>query len=495
MDCVLNFPASVMCNLSSCYNVQCLREFLLFLLSCLPNRYTSFMKPLRRILTHAQLIPAIFLLVASSVVSGNVYAGVNVNQLVNDSAPSIVQVQGVEWVKVKIPDKYKEITSDPVYQSLSSIFIDNPNITAQAAPVVKKRITGSGFIISSTGRIATNYQWIKGRHEVFVILADRRQFKARIIRTEPKNDLAILQIPATNLPAMGLARQVEEGEGVITVGANKKGISVGVIVSTPAQTPAIGLVSDASVNRDNSGGPLLNIYGQVLGVNSTQTRAPLGLYRHVSLSKLTSDSGSKATESINLLSQVGFSARNLDQAQSAALGLHNAAGAFVTQVRSGSLAATAGLQKNDVIVALETQSVVDSSDLNALTDFLRQDNQARIRVFRAGDFVELNINNYKVQDASLSWAWQRLGLRVRALTTAQKDLLNITSGVTVTELRGSAQQNGLATGDVLVSINQTPINTTMQLNQIAQKLNPDDTVALYVIRGETRQFITQTVGE
>ncbi len=422
-------------------------------------------------------------------------AGVNVNQLVTDSAPSIVQVQGVEWVKVKIPEQYKDITDDPVYQSLSSIFLDHPNAGGQAAPVVKKRITGSGFIISSTGRIATNYQWVKGKHEIFVILPDKRQFKARVTRTEPKNDLAILQISANGLPAIGLARQVEEGEGVIAIGANKKGVSVGVIVSTPAQTPAIGLVSDVTANRDNSGGPLLNVYGQVLGINSTQTRAPLGLYRHASLGKLSSDGYDKASETINFLSQIGFSARNLDQTQSAALGLTNMAGALVTQVRSGSIAANADLQKGDVIIALETQSVVDASDLNALPDFLRQDNQAKIRVFRTGESLELSLSNPKTQATPASWTWQRLGLRVRTLTTAQKDALAIGSGVLITGVQGSAQANGLQTGDVIVSINQTPLNSTTQLNQMAQGLGSGDSVALYVIRGETRQFITLSVDE
>lgn len=423
-------------------------------------------------------------------------AGVNVNQLVNDSAPAIVQVQGVQWVKVKIPEKYKGITDDPVYRSLSSIVLDNPNLANdQATPVIKKRITGSGFIISATGKIATNFQWVRGMHEVLVILADRRQFKARVSRTEPKNDLAILQIPANNLPAIGLARQVEEGEGVIAIGANKKGVSVGVIVSTPAQTPAIGLVSDVTVNRDNSGGPLLNVYGQALGINSNQTRAPLGLFRHASLSQLSSDGYNKASENINLLSQLGFSARNIESAQAAALGLSNAAGALVTQVRNGSIASAAGLQKNDVIVALETQTVLDSADLTALPDFLRQDNQAQIRVIRSGETLELNLTNAKAQATPASWAWQRLGLRVRTLTTAQKDALGISSGVMVTQTQGSAQINGLVAGDVIVSINQTPLNNTNQLNQLAQGLNPDDSVALYTIRGETRQFITLTAGE
>ena len=326
-------------------------------------------------------------------------------------------------------------------------------------------------------------------------MPDKRQFKARVTRTEPKNDLAILQISANGLPAIGLARQVEEGEGVIAIGANKKGVSVGVIVSTPAQTPAIGLVSDVTANRDNSGGPLLNVYGQVLGINSTQTRAPLGLYRHASLGKLSSDGYDKASETINFLSQIGFSARNLDQTQSAALGLTNMAGALVTQVRSGSIAANAGLQKGDVIIALETQSVVDASDLNALPDFLRQDNQAKIRVFRTGESLELSLSNPKTQATPASWTWQRLGLRVRTLTTAQKDALAIGSGVLITGVQGSAQANGLQTGDVIVSINQTPLNSTTQLNQMAQGLGSGDSVALYVIRGETRQFITLSVDE
>lgn len=431
-----------------------------------------------------------------SIGADDAQAGVNVNQLVNDSAPAIVQVQGIEWVKVKIPDQYKNITDDPVYRSLSPIFLDNPNlVSSQTAPVIKKRITGSGFIISTTGKIATNLQWVRKAHEVFVILADKRQFKARISRTEPKNDLAILQIPANNLPAIGLARQVEEGEGVIAVGANKKGVSVGVIVSTPTQTPAIGLVSDVTVNRDNSGGPLLNIYGQALGISSTQTRAPMGLYRHPSLSQLNSDGYNKASESINFLSQLGFSARNVDQGQSVALGLNSIAGALVTQVRNGSIADNAGLQKNDVIIALESESVVDASDLTALPDFLRQDNQAKIRVFRAGEPIELTLTNLKAQATPTSWAWQRLGLRVRALTTAQKDAFGITSGVSIIQTQGSAQTNGLVAGDIIVSINQTPLNSTTQLNQITQGLNPDDSVALYIIRGETRQFVTLTAGE
>ena len=423
------------------------------------------------------------------------HAAVNVNQLVNDSAPAIVQVQGIQWVKVKIPEKYKNITDDPVYQSLSSIFVDNPNLGKQAAPVVKKRIVGTGFIIGSNGRIATNYQWIKGANEVVVILADKRQFKAQVVRSDPKNDLSTLKIAVNNLPALGLARQVEEGEGVIAIGANRKGVSVGVVVSTPAQTPAIGLVSDVDISRDNSGGPLLNIYGQVLGINSTKTRAPLGLSRHPSLGKLSSDGYDQKAHAINMMSQVGFSARNMDEAQNLALGMNSAAGAIVIQVRAGSMAANAGLQKNDVIIGLETQNISDASDLSALPDFLRQDNRANLRVFRNGETLELTLVNPKAQSPSVPWSWQRLGLRVRPLSPSQKDLADVKSGVQITEVQGSATAAGLQAGDWIISVNKTPLNTMGQLNQMAQALSPEDAVVIYVIRGDVRQFITLTATE
>ena len=423
------------------------------------------------------------------------HAAVNVNQLVNDSAPAIVQVQGIQWVKVKIPEKYKNITDDPVYQSLSSIFVDNPNLGKQAAPVVKKRIVGTGFIIGSNGRIATNYQWIKGANEVVVILADKRQFKAQVVRSDPKNDLSTLKIAANNLPALGLARQVEEGEGVIAIGANRKGVSVGVVVSTPAQTPAIGLVSDVDISRDNSGGPLLNIYGQVLGINSTKTRAPLGLSRHPSLGKLSSDGYDQKAHAINMMSQVGFSARNMDEAQNLALGMNTAAGAIVIQVRAGSMAANAGLQKNDVIIGLETQNISDASDLSALPDFLRQDNRANLRVFRNGETLELTLVNPKAQSPSIPWSWQRLGLRVRPLSPSQKDLADVKSGVQITEVQSSATAAGLQAGDWIISVNKTPLNTMGQLNQMAQALSPEDAVVIYVIRGDVRQFITLTATE
>ncbi|MBS1175014.1 MAG: htrA [Burkholderiaceae bacterium] len=419
------------------------------------------------------------------------YATVNVNQLVNDSAASIVQVQGIQWVKIKIPEQYKNITDDPVYRSLSSILLDNqtPNNT-QAAPVIKKRINGSGFIISNNGQIATNYQWVKDTHEVIVTLWDARQFKASITRSDPKNDVALLRIRASNLAALSLAQQVEEGEGVIAIGAKKHGTSVGVIVSTPAQTPGVGLVSDVNVSPENSGGPLLNVYGQVLGINSTRMKTALNLFRHPMLGKLASDGFDTHSATFNSMSYIGFSAADMNNAQDVALGLPNASGAIVLQVRSGSMAAKAGLLKNDVIISLESQSVVGATDLSALPDFLRQDYQARLTVFRDGEKIELQLINPKPKSAIASWSWRKLGLRARPLSIAQKNATDINSGVLITEVKDDGLNNEVQAGDWIISINQVPLTSVAQLNQIAQNLNDGDSVVLYIIRDNARQFVS-----
>lgn len=424
------------------------------------------------------------------------HAVVNVNQLVNDSAPAIVQVQGIQWVKIKIPEQYKNITDDPVYRSLSSILLDNQAVNStDAAPVIKKRISGSGFIIGSNGQIATNYQWVKDAHEVLVILADARQFKANITRSDPKNDVALLRIRANNLPVLSLAQQVEEGEGVIAIGAKKRGVSVGVIVSTPTQTPSVGLVSDVNVSAENSGGPLLNVYGQVLGVNSTRMRTALNLSRHPMLGTLTSDGFDAHSATFNSMSYIGFSATDMNKSQDVALGLSNASGAMVLQVRPGSMAAKAGLLKNDVIVSLESQSVIGAMDLSALPDFLRQDDQARLMVFRGGEKIELQLVNPKPKSAIASWSWRKLGLRVRALSIAQKNAADISSGVLVTEVRDDGLNSEIQAGDWIIHVNQTPLTSVAQLNQIAQNLNDGDSVVLYIIRGNAPQFISITAHE
>ena len=426
-------------------------------------------------------------------------AAPNVAQIVNTSAAGIVNVQAVQWVKIKVPEQYKGITQDPVYQVFSRMFSDTDPQTAatNAAPIIKKKNQGSGFIIAPNGVIVTNYHTVIGANEIYVQLSDKRRLKATLLRSEPKRDLAILKVANGSLPALPLASEVEEGEWVLAIGANKNGASSGVVINSPTNNTAQGLVTDVEINASNTGGPLLNTKGEVLAMNSNLLKAPMGLTRHVLVSKLVNSKDL----SINLpqsWQQLGFSASNLNEKLQNELSLADATGAWVKSITPNSIAGRAGLQKNDVIIALESQRVIDVSDLSALRDFLSQNDEVTLTVLRDGDrklitfVIPKSTNTF---DQANFYIWQKLGLKVRAMNPAQKAAANTAFGVQITAIQEPASTAGLSVGDFLLHINQQDIKSVEQLNNVAKNLMVGDTVFVYVVRNNVRQFVGINVVE
>ena len=421
-------------------------------------------------------------------------AAPDIAQIVRTSAPSVVSVQAIQWVKVKVPEQYKNITSDPVYQVFTRVFGDGNESAAKTdeAPVVKKQISGSGFVISPNGVILTNYHLVKGAHEIYVLLADKRRLKATLLRSEPKRDMAVLKVAAGSLPALPMAETVGEGEFVLAVGYNQKGISAGVVRADLATTAALGLLTDVAIDSSNTGGPLLNTNGEVLALNSKVLKSQQGLTRHVMVSKLLSknDLSQKLPQSWQ---QLGFQAENVSEKMQKELGLPNTTGALVKNIQSGSVAARAGLLKDDVIVALESQRVIDVSDLSALRDFLTQDDAVSITVWRGGDRQKLRLAMPKTtntfDEANLS-AWRRLGLKVRVLTAVQKAELNTTVGVQVTAVQGTGKTFGMRVNDIIISLNQQDIKSVEGFNNMVKDLETGDAAVIYVIRGDLRQFVS-----
>lgn len=449
----------------------------------------------------ASISPLRFILCLSAAAwTGSSFAAPNVAQIVNTSAAGIVNVQAIHWVKINVPDQYKGITKDPVYQVFSRMFsdADSPTpVNPESAPVIKKKTQGSGFIIAPNGVIVTNYHTVVSANEIYVQMYDKRRLKATILRTEPKRDLAILKVASGSLPALPLATEVNEGEWVLAIGANKSGASSGVIISNPTENKSQGLVTDVEITEQNSGGPLLNTKGEVLAMNSSLLKAPMGLTRHVLVSKLVSNKD-LATQLPQAWRALGFTASNVDEKKQAELGLADATGAWVSAITPNSIAGRAGLQKNDVIIAIESERVVDTSDLNALRDFLSQDDPVSLTVLRGGDrktiqFVIPKTTN--AYDQANLFTWDKLGLKARAMSPAQKALANSSSGVQVTAVQDAASAAGIAVGDFILNINQQDIKSVEQLNQTAKGLEAGDTVFVYVVRGASRQFVGINVSE
>lgn len=417
------------------------------------------------------------------------HAAPDVAQILRTSAPSIVTVQAIQWVKIKVPEQYKGVTQDPVYQVFSRIFsdADAPAVTSNAAPVIKKKSSGSGFIIAPNGVIVTNYQTVVGANEIYVQLSDKRRLKATLVRSEPKRDLSILKVAAGNLSALTPATDVTDGEWVIAVGANRAGASSGTIVNSQAGS----LMSDVDISSANTGGPLLNTEGEFLAMNSSLLKAATGLTRHVLVSKLVSTQDLKTTLPQSW-QKLGFTAINVTEATQQQQGLPDATGALVKSVQGVSVAGKAGLQQGDVIVALESQRVVDVSDLSALRDFLTQDDEVNVTVIRAGDRKVLNFVIAKTANAfdqANLYSWQQLGLKVRTLSNVQKSTLGVNYGLQITAVQKGAASAGLNAGDFVLSINQQELKTVEQLNSIAKKLNSGETAFIYIAQGAVRQFV------
>lgn len=449
------------------------------------------LKILKNSLTTHQRILQILFATSTLLTSHLSFASPDVTKIINGAAPSVVTVQGIQWVTIKVPEQYKGIEKDPVYQVFSKAFSEEDSkITADNKPVVKKRKQASGFIISPKGLIITNYQTVIDAHEIYVQLTDKRRLKATLLRSEPKRDLAILKIAASNLPALALATKVTEGEWVLAIGANKAGASSGSVLSSTSRANQ-DLITDVEISQINTGGPLLNIQGEVLAMNSSLLRTSSGVTRHVLVNHLLTqqDLQAKLPQSWKKL---GFTAKNLTQIQQKKLGLADATGAWVDSVSSNSIASKSGLQQDDVIMALESQRVIDTSDLSALRDFLAQNNSVNLTIFRAGELKKLRFSIPKSNntfDNTNVYSWQKLGLKVRALNNVQKSTLNVESGVQITAVDKNARDIGLQVGDFILSINQQILKNAEQLNNTAKNLERGSALIAYIVQKDLRQFV------
>lgn len=419
------------------------------------------------------------------------FASPDVTKIINNTASGIVTVQAIQWITVKIPEQYKEIEKDPVYQAFSRILNEEGSqVTTSRAPVIKKKKQATGFIISPKGLIITNYQTVIDAHEIYVQLADKRSFKATFLQSEPKRDLAIIKVDANSLPALKLATEAVEGEWVLAIGANKSGSSLGTILSIPSRENQ-ALMTNIEISKMNTGGPLLNGQGEVIAMNSNLLNTPAGMTRHALVSDLLKQEKLQ-TNIPQSWQKLGFTAKNITQIQQKKLGLINTVGAWVASVKNNSIAEKSGLQQDDIIVALESQQVIEASNLSALHDFLEENNSVDVTVFRAGESRTLRFSTQKpssTSDDENIYSWEKLGLKVKAINNAQKDMLSVDEGVQIIAVNKGASNTGLQIGDFILNINQQVLKNAEQLNNIAKNLKSGSIIIAYIAQKDLRQFV------
>jgi serine protease Do len=370
---------------------------------------------------------------------------------------------------------------------------------------------GSGFIVSPDGVILTNAHVVKDANEVTVKLTDRREYRAKVLGSDPKTDIAVIKIDAKNLPVVkiGNAKALRTGEWVLAIGSPfgfENTVTAGVVSakgrSLPDDSAVPFIQTDVAVNPGNSGGPLFNSRGEVVGINS-QIYSRSGGYQGVSFA-IPIDIATRVKDQIVATGKVehaklGVVVQEVNQALADSFKLAKPEGALVASVEKNSPAAKAGLQPGDVITKANGQTIVGSGDLPAIISQAAPGDRIPLEVWRQGSGMQLTAQLAnatekvaKADQSEKSGQGGKLGLSLRPLDPDEARQAGLSGGLVVQDVTGAAERAGLQPGDVVLSVNGTPAKSVEQVRAVVAKA--DKSVALLVQRGEDKIFVPVRIG-
>jgi serine protease Do len=368
---------------------------------------------------------------------------------------------------------------------------------------------GSGFIVGGDGVILTNAHVVADASEIQVKLTDRREFRARVVGLDKATDVAVLRIDAKDLPTVKLGdpARTQVGEWVLAIGAPfgfESSATAGIVSARARSLPNEGYVpflqTDVAVNPGNSGGPLFNLAGEVIGINSqiySRSGGYMGLSFAIPIDVAMKVEGQLLAHGKVTRGRMGVTIQDMNQALAESFGLPRQAGALVSSVEEGSPAARAGLQPGDVILSLDHQEIASSSDLPPRVGDIKPGARAILDVWRKGRHQELTVIVGESPDAQVASVDDavphgRLGVTVRPVTPEEQRREDLRGGVVVEGATGPAARAGLQPGDVVLSVSGTPVTGVEQLRSLVAKAGKH--VALLVQRGEARIFVPVALG-
>lgn len=382
-----------------------------------------------------------------------------------------------------------------------------PQVPRQQMPM---RGEGSGFIINADGLVLTNAHVVANAKQVTVKLVDRREFQAKVLGQDERSDIALLKIEAKDLPSVQLGdpSRVKPGEWVLAIGAPfgfENTVTAGVVSATGRTLPDGSYVpfiqTDVAVNPGNSGGPLFNLKGEVIGVNS-QIYSRTGGYQGVSFA-IPIDVAMQVGRQLQASGKVsrgklGVTVQEVTQALADSFGLERPQGALISGVERGGPAERAGLESGDIILGLNGRAIAESSQLPVAVATLAPGTKVNVQVWRKNAKRDLTVTLGQMDAPQTAQATDgpaesgRLGLAVRPLTAEEQRELDLNGGLLVEDVRGAALEAGVQPGDVVVSANGTPIKSVEELRKLTSASK--GTIALLVQRGDARIFVPIHLG-
>jgi serine protease Do len=425
----------------------------------------------------------------------------NFAQITRDYGPAVVNISVSGTRKVSADD------GDPFAQFFGQFPGGRGQMPSREVPM---RGEGSGFIVNSDGIILTNAHVVQDAKEVTVKLTDRREFKAKVLGSDPQTDVAVIKIDAKNLPTVkvGDVGQLQVGEWVLAIGSPyglENTATAGIVSakgrSLPDDTSVPFIQTDVAVNPGNSGGPLFNDRGEVVGINS-QIYSRTGGFQGLSFS-IPIDVAYKIKDQILEHGKVqharlGVTVQEVNQDLADSFKLDSPSGALVSSVEKGSAAAKAGLQPGDVVRQIDGKTIVSSGDLASTITLASPGEKIKLEIWRNGAHKELvatlgGIPADKAQASAGDQEVQRgqLGLALRPLSPQEQQAAGA-EGLLIERSAGPAAKAGIEPGDVLLSLNGVPVHNIGQVKEALSKAGK--TVALLVQRGEDKIFVPVQIG-
>ena len=434
-------------------------------------------------------------------------------ELYDRQSPAVVSIDVTQ--KVRAPRGMPDISEDDPFYEFFRRFGQIPR--PRGAPEREAQSVGSGFIISGDGYLITNAHVVDGADEVKVNLADRREFKAKVIGVDKRTDVAVLKIEAKDLPkvTIGDPDKLKVGEWVVAIGKPfglENTMTAGIVSAKGRDLPQENLVpyiqTDVAINPGNSGGPLFNLKGEVVGINSmifSRSGGYMGLAFAIPIDIAMNVANQIKDKGRVTRGRIGVQIQEVSKETAEAFGLPKASGALVNSVEKGGPADKAGVEAGDIITKVDGREVKSSAELPRIITVVRPGSKVTLTVWRKGASRELAVTVAEMKEEAPAAQQRRgavpkekakpnrMGLVLSDLTDEQKKELDVKHGVLVEDIAGGVRGN-VQPGDVILAIvnrgQSTEARSAEQLNGLLAKLDKGASVTLRIKRGEQEFFST-----
>ena len=434
--------------------------------------------------------------------------------LVEQVGPSVVNIRTLEKVSARGGLNGMD---EEMQEFFKRFGVPLPNLPRQGRPQrphqeeEQPRGVGSGFILSSDGYVMTNAHVVEGADEVLVTLTDKREYKARIVGSDKRTDVAVVKIDATGLPAVriGDSGRLRVGEWVLAIGSPfglESTVTAGIVSAKQRETGEYlpFIQTDVAINPGNSGGPLINMRGEVVGINS-QIYSRSGGYMGIAFA-IPIDEAMRVSEQLRASGRVtrgriGVQIGQVTKDVAESLGLGKQQGALVTGVEAGSPAEKAGIEAGDIITRFDGKPIEKLADLPRMVGNTKPGTKSTVTVFRRGSARDLSISIAEVEpdkaqvrvserDAKpkTSTAAQQLGLVVADMTDAQKKELKLRGGVRIESATEAAARAGLREGDVILAIANVEVPSVKEFEAALGRADKSKPINVLFRRGEWAQY-------